>query len=120
MAEVTAPGRGAPRGSRYADQRPYVVSERLDDLHGPVTGQVVLSRRLDWSGRARYDLDNPRRLASMYETVLREATSSEDLQLWLNGPKLVSLWAGLVLPPQVRLAWEAKHPVLAEARRAAA
>lgn len=120
MAELTDPGRGAPRGSRYADQRPYVVSERLDDLQGPTTGQVVLSRRLDWSGRARYDLDNPRRLASMYETVLREATNSEDLQLWLDGPTLLRLWASLVLPPQVRLAWETKHPVLVEVRRTAA
>ena len=76
MTEFIESGRGAPPGSRYADQRPYIVSERLDDLHGPITGEVVLSRRLDWSGRARYDLDNPRRLASMYETVLREATTS--------------------------------------------
>jgi hypothetical protein len=47
VAEPTKPERGAPRGSRYADQRPYVVSERLDDLDGPVAGEVVLSRRLD-------------------------------------------------------------------------
>lgn len=120
VVEPTEPVRGAPRGSRYADQRPYVVSERLEDLSGPVTGEVVLGRRLDWSGRARYDLGNPRRLASMYETVLREATGSEDLELWLDGPTLLRLWAGLVLPPQVRLAWEAKHPALADARRAAA
>jgi hypothetical protein len=39
---------------------------------------VALDRRLDWSGRARYDLGNPRRLASMYETVLREATSADE------------------------------------------
>ncbi|MFC7531404.1 hypothetical protein [Actinoplanes sp. GCM10030250] len=120
MAKLTEPGPGAPRGSRYADQRPYVVIEEFGELDGPITGQVVLSRRLDWSGRARYDLDNPRRLASMYETVLREATTTEDLQLWLSGPTLLRLWNSLVLPPQVRLAWEAKHPVLAEARRAAA
>lgn len=120
MAELTDGGRGAPRGSRYADQRPYVVSERLEDLHGPLTGEIVLSRRLDWSGRARYDLDNPRRLASMYETVLREATTAEDLDLWLDGPTLLRLWAGLVLPPQVRQAWETGHPALATARRAAA
>ena len=120
MAEPTEPGRGAPRGSRYADQRPYVVVERLNDLSGPVTGEVVLGRRLDWSARARYDLANPRRLASMYETVLRESTTSEDLQRWLNEPTLLRLWADLVLPPQVRLAWETRHPVLAEARRAVA
>ena len=118
--EFVGAGRGAPSGSRYADQRPYVVSDHLDDLHGPVNGQVTLNRRLDWSARAQYDLDNPRRLASMYETVLREATTDEDLVQWLDGPTLVRLWAGLVLPPQVRQLWESKHPVLASTRRAAA
>ncbi|MFV2085171.1 MULTISPECIES: hypothetical protein [Micromonosporaceae] len=113
-------GRGAPSGSRYADQRPYVVSENLDDLHGPVSGQVTLSRSLDWSGRAQYDLANPRRLASMYETVLREATTVDDLIQWLDGPTLVRIWPTLVLPPQVRQVWESKHQVLAHARQAAA
>jgi hypothetical protein len=42
---------------------------------------VVLDRRLDWSGGAQYDLANPRRPASMYETVLREATHPDDLAL---------------------------------------
>jgi hypothetical protein len=101
VAELTEPGPGAPRGSRYADQRPYVVSERLDELNGPITGQVVLNRRLDWSGRARYDLDNPRRLASMYETVLREATTTEDLQLVPDQEHRVELVAN----------WRAHAPV---------
>jgi hypothetical protein len=56
----------------------------------------------------------------MYETVLREATTVEDLTQWLDGPTLVRLWAGLVLPPQVRQLWESKHPVLADTHRAAA
>lgn len=120
MDELVGTGRGAPSGSRYADQRPYVVSDHLDDLHGPVSGTVTLNRRLDWSGRAQYDLDNQRRLASMYETVLREATTVDDLTQWLHGPTLVRLWAGLVLPRQVRQLWESKHPMLAGARRAAA
>lgn len=120
MDEFDGAGHGAPSGSRYSDQRPYVVSDHLDDLHGPVRGYVVLSRRLDWSGRARYDLDNSRRLASMYETVLREATTVDDLVQWLDGPTLVRLWGQLVLPPQVRSLWESKHPVLAGTRQAAA
>ena len=62
MDESVWQGRGAPSGSRYADQRPYVVSDHLDDLHGPVSGTVILNRRLDWSGRAQYDLANSRRL----------------------------------------------------------
>ena len=110
----------APLGSRYADQRPYAVPACLADLHGPTTGVVGLDPRLHWSGRASYDLDNPRRLASMYETVLREATHPEELGRWLDGPTLVRLWPHLVLPPEVRRLWEARFPELATARQAAA
>jgi hypothetical protein len=111
---------GAPPGSRYADQRPYAVAGSLADLRGPTGGTVVLDRRLDWSGRGQYDLANPRRLASMYEAVLREATSPEDLARWLDGPTLIRLWPELVLPPQVRQPWEARFPQLAASRRSAA
>jgi hypothetical protein len=111
---------GAPPGSRYADQRPYAIVDSLNDLHGRTDGTVVLDRRLDWSGRVRYDLTNPRRLASMYETVLREATGSHDLVRWLDGRTLVRLWPELVLPPQVRHLWEARFPQLAAGNRAAA
>ncbi|MGE5828232.1 MAG: hypothetical protein ACM30G_07685 [Micromonosporaceae bacterium] len=111
---------GAPPGSRYTDQRPYAVAESLDDLGGPTQGTVILDRRLDWSGHGRYDLTNPRRLASMYETVLREATNSEDLARWLDGATLVRLWPELVLPPQVRQLWQHRFPQLAPGRRFAA
>ncbi|MET7393144.1 hypothetical protein ABZS66_06570 [Dactylosporangium sp. NPDC005572] len=110
----------APLGSRYADQRPYVVVDDLAELHGPTSGEARLDRRLNWSGRAVYDLDNPRRLASMYETVLREATRVEQLQTWLDGPALVRLWSSLVLPPQVRQLWERRFPQLANESRSAA
>ena len=110
----------APQGSRYVDQRPYVVADSLDELDGPVTGTVLLDSRLDWSGHAQYDLDNHRRLASLYETVLREASSQDDLTRWLNATLLVELWAGLVLPPHLRRAWETRFPALASARSRAA
>lgn len=110
----------APLGSRYADQRPYVVVVDLADLHGPTAGEVQLDRRLNWSGRAVYDLGNPRRLASMYETVLREAGSAEQLETWLDGPTLVRLWADLILPSQVRRLWEQRFPALATGRQSAA
>lgn len=118
--EMSGTTGGAPPGSRYADQRPYAVVDSFTDLRGPTVGTVVLDRRLDWSGRARYDLANPRPLASMYETVLREATRPEDLARWLDGPTLVRLWPELVLPPQVRQPWEARFPQLAARRRSAA
>ncbi|MDG4828652.1 hypothetical protein O7627_04945 [Solwaraspora sp. WMMD1047] len=119
MDEFEWAGQSAPRGSRYGDQRPYVVSDDLDGLGGPVSGHITLSRRLDWSGHARYDLGNPRQLASMYEVVLREATTVDDLVQWLDGPVLVRLWAELVLPPQVRNLWESRHPVLANTHQGA-
>ncbi len=82
---------------------------------------VRLDRRLNWSGKAVYDLDNPRRLASMYETVLREASSADQLATWLEGETLVRLWPDLVVPPQVRQAWEERFfPQLVARRRSAA
>lgn len=107
----------APPGSTYADQRPYVVIKNLDDLHGPTSGTVLLDRRLHWSGTAAFDLDNPRRLASLYETVLREASHADDLVQWLNGPTLVRVWPVLVLPPPLRALWESRYGQL---RRTAA
>src|SRR5437667_4551662 len=118
MSAVTSDG--APPGSRYGDQRPYVVAEQLDDLHGPTTGVVELDHSLDWSARVRYDLDNPRRFARMYETVLREASSFEDLARWLDGATLVRIWPTLVLPHRMRELWEARFPELMTADRSAA
>ena len=48
---------GAPAGSRYVDQRRYVVPASLANLRGPVSGVVTLDRWLDWSGDSSYDLD---------------------------------------------------------------
>lgn len=104
---------GAPPGSRYGDQRPYLVPEQLGDLCGPTSGIVELEPHLDWSGRTRFDLDNPRRLASLYETVLREAPSPADLHRWLDQETLIRLWPTLVLPPTLRRRWQERFPQLA-------
>jgi len=117
---VSAGTTGAPAGSRYSDQRPYAVVDKLADLAGPGGGVVELDRRLNWAGRATYDLADPRRLASMYETVLHEASHPTQLVRWLSAPTLVRLWPELVLPPQVRALWEGRFPELAATRRPAA
>ena len=70
---------GAPPGSRYVDQRRFVVAASLSDLHGPVSGVVVLDRWLDWSGDSTYDLDDAGDLQLMYQTVLNQATTAEAL-----------------------------------------
>ena len=96
------------------------MAERLDDLRGPTAGTVNLPQHLDWSGNASYDLDKPARLASMYRTVLNEASSIDDLRAWIDGRMLVQLWPTLWLPPQVRRLWESRFPELASLRAEAA
>jgi hypothetical protein len=96
----------------YGDRRPYVVAGTLAELQGPTSGVVSLPHRLNWSGKAEYVLDRPARLASLYRTVLAEASTQDDLRNWLNGTLLVELWPSLWLPPQLRRLWEARFPEL--------
>ena len=106
----------APYRSRPG-RRAVIVSD-LTELHGPTSGVVELPHRLFWQPDRHVDLDRPALLAWMYETVLREATSAEELRAWLDGPTLIQLWNDLFVPRGVRLAWEERHPPL-RARTAA-
>lgn len=103
---------GAPPGSRYADQRHYVVAASLADLRGPISGVVTLDRSLDWSGDSAYDLDDAGDLQVMYQTVLNQAATAEDLYRWLDGDTLVRLWPDLWLPARVRALWQARFSEL--------
>jgi hypothetical protein len=113
-------GRVAPPGSTYADQRHYIVPARLADLCGPVTGVVTLDPRLDWSGDSRYDLDDPGDLQLMYQTVLNQATTMDDLCQWLDPETLRRLWPDLWLPGRLRALWQARFPELGEPLKALA
>jgi hypothetical protein len=99
--------------------RRAVVAIRLDDLAGPVHGMVELPLRLFWFPDRDFDLDEPGMLAWVYQTVLREAASADDLA-FLNGDRLAAIWPELFLPKGVRQAWEEQHPVLRAASAAAA
>ena len=103
---------GAARDSRYADQRHYVVPMSLADLHGPAVGQVTLDRSLDWSGDSTYDLDDPGELRMMYQTVLNQAATTDDLSRWLNADILRRVWPLLWLPVRMRALWQARFPEL--------
>jgi hypothetical protein len=115
-----APARTPVRPGGYGQHKPYVVAEDLGALRGPTQGSVTLPHHLDWSGRAVYDLDRPARMASLYKTVLNEASSAQDLTEWLDGRVLIELWPTLWLPPRLRALWESRFPELAARRTAAA
>jgi hypothetical protein len=114
------PSRPAGGYATYGSRKPYSVADRLEDLRGPTSGTVTLPKHMDWSGSAAYDLDKPARLASLYRTVLNEASCTDDLQAFLDGRTLMRLWATLYLPPAVRQLWENRFPELAAIRAGAA
>lgn len=84
----------------------------LADLNGPVSGTIELPLRLFWHPDRTFELDDPDILRWMYENVLRESIRREELATYLNGDKLVTVWADLHLPKGVRQAWEERHHVL--------
>jgi hypothetical protein len=103
-------------GGGYA-LRTVVVVDDLDELRGPLAGNVRLPLHLDASDRALYDLGDKHRRGLLYELVLLEAGSVTDLTAWLDRDALVDLWPDLYLPRVVRAAWEARHPLLRELSR---
>ena len=69
-------------------------------------GQVVLPLHLNWSVPGRvFDLRDRGDRARVYEAVLREG-SAEDLLAFIDGVLLVDAWPELVLPREVRRAWQ--------------
>jgi hypothetical protein len=69
-------------------------------------GQVVLPLHLSWSGPGRvFDLRDRGDRSRVYEAVLREG-SAEDLLTLIDGVLLVDAWPELVLPREVRRAWQ--------------
>ena len=100
-----------PTGVAYLARpgRPAVVARTLAELRGPTRGVVELPVRLMWSTDRAFDLADPDQLLWMYENVLRETTSVDDLRRLVNGRTLRRVWRLLNLPRSVRLAWEARH-----------
>jgi hypothetical protein len=100
-------------------RRGVLVAASLTDLQGPTRGMVELPIWLFWYPDRTFDLDEPGMLPWMYQIVLREAGSPEDLA-YLNGDMVIALWPELFLPKGVRQAWEDQHPALRAAAAAAA
>jgi hypothetical protein len=121
MRTVTsAPGTGRAARGRARHQarpgRPALVVPDLADLRGPTAGIVELPLWLYWSQPdRRFDLDELETRKWMYEIVLREAGSLEDLTTYLDRDTLIALWPRLYLSKGVRDAWENRHPALRSA-----
>jgi transcriptional regulator with XRE-family HTH domain len=68
--------------------------------------RVTMPLRLNWSEPGRvFNLANRAQRARVYEIVLREG-GPEDVRAYLDGALLVDLWDDLVLPRDVRAAWQ--------------
>lgn len=107
LSELARPGRRAR------------VARTMTGFRGPTSGVVELPHRMFWQADRRFNLDDPFMLRWMYEIVLREAITGEELRSWLDTPTLHRLWAQLYLPHGVRRDWEKHHPSLRRARLAA-
>jgi transcriptional regulator with XRE-family HTH domain len=92
--------------------RPIVVADRLWRLSiGGAFATVTLPLGLNWSRPgATFELSDRRQRARCYEVALREGMAN-DLLRYVDGALLVDLWEELVLPREVRAAWQ---PVIDE------
>lgn len=99
--------------SRYAAARPYALSLSLAELGGPTGGVVRLPRHIDWGPDYSYDLTDEADLVVMYERVIRDAQTAEDLATFLDAGILRRLWPTLFIPVPARLQWEGRFPELA-------
>jgi len=98
----------------YAEVRPYVVAESLDELEGPVHGPLVLPRELAWSGRRSFDLDDDYDRSAVYKIILEEGLE-EHFRRYLNARLLVAHWRRIRPARQVAALWERRFPELATA-----
>jgi hypothetical protein len=99
-----------PRWGAYARRLP----SSLEDLRGPAAGEVELPLHVAWSGRRVYDVSQEDQRLVLYALLLAEA-QREDLERFVHGDSLVSMWPRLrrLLGPHARLEWERRLMVLA-------
>lgn len=78
--------------------------------------QLVASRCRATSTGAHYiyDLADEADFRLMYERVIREAQTRDDLSAYLNAASLRQVWCDLFLPVAVKTAWGIRFPELRE------
>ena len=87
--------------------RPVFVPNRLWRLSiREAFTSVTLPLGLNWSRPgAVFELSDRRQRARCYEIVLREGTP-DDLRRYIDGALLIDIWPDLVLPRELRAAWQ--------------
>ncbi len=99
--------------------KPYALPASLGLLTGPTTGTVALPRYIDWGPQYAYDLADHADLVLMYERVIREAQTPDDLHANLDRATLLRIWPELFLPREARAVWQARFPELGSRAAAA-
>src|SRR5580692_11955611 len=76
---------------------------RLEDLHGPERGVIVLPRHLAWPGMREFDVTDDRLRRSLYGIVLTQGRRN-DLARFVNPRLLRQDWPALSdsLDPKIR------------------
>jgi hypothetical protein len=79
------------------------LPERLEDLHGPERGTIVLPRHLAWPGMREFDVTDDRLRRSLYGIVLTQGRRA-DMARFVNARLLRQDWPLLrsSLDPKVR------------------
>jgi hypothetical protein len=96
------------------------LPERLDDLHGPWQGVVVLPVHLTWHGLREFDVASERPRLLLYSIVLSQGRRN-DLARFVNPRRLRDDWPQLrpLLSGPMRRACERKLGLRAPARHRA-
>jgi hypothetical protein len=106
-----------PHRRRYGEHRTYPDPPHLlADLIGPTAGTIELPVTIYWGPKRTYDMTSEADRRVMYEIVLQEAATTEQVNQYVNGHALAQVWRRLWLPRRVRNIWEEG---LAELRRPA-
>jgi hypothetical protein len=105
-----------PEEGRYGDHRPYPDPPALlADLIGPTEGLIDLPITIDWGPKRVYDMGRGTERRIVYERVLREASTTDEVARYVNGVVLAAVWAQLFLPQRIRRVWEERFPELTRA-----
>jgi len=95
----------------FADSAGEVVRppRRMEELHGPWQGTVVLPVHLSWYGTREFDVAHEKRRLQLYSIVINKGRPN-DLARFINPHRLRDDWPQLrqFVDSKTRRAWERK------------